>query len=200
VGRFGCLLILVMLGLFIAGGQGCYEAVRNRAPHEMTCADADKGLPEAQWLHLKDCTLNVLGAAYQTRNGKPTNEIYIPISGGGENKLSRIVLKTNDPDVVAVVKEMAALDEKNTSGFLAFMARNKDRMFRTKDVKGMVQAGIDKSDKVQSKLREMNKELAADFVVLDEGREPGFIKSGLMLGGGALVGVLLLAIGRGGSS
>lgn len=189
--RLGCLL---MIGLLFLGGKGCYEALKNRSPHEMTCAEANTTAPTAQWLHLKDCSINVLGASYKTRNDKPTDEIYIPLTSPGPNAstTSRVVLKTSDPDIVALVKELAAIDKNNQTAFFSFMAKNAKRMILTKDVKGMVQAGIDKNDTVQSKLAAMNKELAADFVILEEGSEPSLVKSGLMLGGGIVIALLFL--------
>src|SRR5262245_10606107 len=125
---FGC---LVMIALLWAGGQGVYEGVRNRSPQTMTCAEAEKAPPTASWLHLTDCKVNVLGATYKTRFGKPTDEVFVPLSGAGkeDSKTTRFVLATKDPDIIAVVGEMAAVDSKDTKAVFSFMAKNAKRLF-----------------------------------------------------------------------
>jgi hypothetical protein len=182
-----------MLALLWAGGQGVYEALRNRAPESMSCEAAQATPPRSQWVHLTGCKLNVLEAAYKTRAGVATDDIFIPLSAGGKDgdKTVRLVLATKDPDIVAVVKEMSALDESDKKAFWAFLAKNAKRLVRDKDVTGMVQSGIDKNDKIHRRLRELNKDLAADFLVIDEGREPRLLWSLGLLGGGVLLVVLL---------
>jgi hypothetical protein len=185
-----------MIALLWAGGQGAYEALRNRSPETMTCEAAQATPPRSAWVHLTGCRVNVLEAAYKTRAGVATDDIFVPLTSGGQggDKAVRLVLATKDPDVVAVVKEMSALDEKDTKALFSFLAKNAKRLVRVKDVTGMVQAGIDKDDKVYRRLKEVNKDLAADFLVIDEGRQPRLLWSLVLLGGGLLL-VLLLGAG-----
>lgn len=185
--NLGCLLTL---GLLWGGGQGVYEALRNRSPETVSCEQAEKTPPTASWLHLTGCRLNVMEAAYKTRFGLPTDDIFIPLTSTGPGKKTvRFVLATKDPDIIAVVKEMAALDQKDSKALFGFLAKNAKRLIREKDVKGMVQSGIDKNDKIHKRLRETNKDLVDDFVVIDEGREPGFLWSAVLL----TIGLLLVA-------
>lgn len=189
--KLGCLLTLALLW---GGGQGVYEALRNRSPQEMTCEQAEKTPPSGSWLHLTGCRVNVMEAAYKTRFGVPIDDIFIPLTSAGPGKKPvRFVLATKDPEIIAVVKEMAALDEKDKGALFTFLAKNAKRLVRDKDVKGMVQSGIDKNDKVQRRLRDVNKDLVADFVVIDEGREPGFLWSAFLLTGGVVLAFLFVA-------
>jgi hypothetical protein len=177
-----------------AGGQGVYEAVRDRTPQSMTCDEAQTTPPSAAWIHLTGCRVNVMEAAYKTRLGVPTGDIFIPLAPRDRRASGPVhfVLATKDPDIVAVAKEMAALDGKDTGAAFAFLAKNAKRLIRDKDVTGMVQSGIDKDDKLHRRLRELNKDLVADFVVVDEGRRPNPLVSLLLLVGGL---ALVLVIG-----
>jgi hypothetical protein len=190
LGKLGCLL---MLALMWAGGQGVYEGLRNRTPETMSCEAAQATPPRSSWVHLTGCRVNVLEAAYKTRFGIPTDDIFIPLKAGtgGGDKTIRLVLATKDPDIVAVVKEMSALDGNDKKAFFSFLAKNVRRLVRDKDVTGMVQSGIDKDDKIHRRLKEQNKDLADDFLVIDEGREPRLLWSLVLLGGGLLLVVLL---------
>ena len=187
--KLGCLLVLALLW---AGGQGVYEVLQNRSPESLTCEAAQAAPPRSAWLHITGCKVNVLEAAYRTRAGVATDDIYVPLTAGGAggHKIVRLVLATKDPEIVAVVKEMAALDENDKKAFFSFLAKNAKRLIRDKDVTGMVQSGIDKNDKVHRRLKELNKDLADDFLVIDEGREPRLLWSLVLLGGG--VGLLVL--------
>lgn len=189
--KLGC---LVTLALLWGGGQGIYEAVRNRAPQSMTCDAAQTIAPSADWVHLTGCSVNVMEAAYKTRLGVPTGDIFIPLVPKGRHTPGpvRFVLATKDPDIIAVTGEMAALDGKDKGATFAFLAKNVKRLIRDKDVTGMVQSGIDKDDKLHKRLRELNKDLVADFVVVDEGRSPTPLMSFLLLLGGL---VLVLVFG-----
>ena len=193
----GCLLTIALLW---AGGQGVYEAVRNRAPESLSCEQAQKTPPRSAWVHLTGCSVNVMEAAYKvTSAGQPTDDIFIPLTAKepGETKTVRFVLATKDPDIVAVVKEMTAVDGKDQSAFFAFLGKNANRLVRDKDVTGMVQSGISKNDSIHKRLRELNKGLVEDFVVIDEGREPALMWSLLLLAGGVII--LLLFVARAGT-
>jgi len=182
------LAFLLAIALLWAGGQGVYEGVTNRAPQTISCAEANKTPPSATWLHLTGCRVSVIEAAYSTtRSGdEPSGDIYLPLSSAGEDesKTVRFVLATRDPAVLSLIKEMSALDAKNEGAFFSFLGKNAKRMIYDKDVTGMVQSGINRKDKVQEKLRELNKDLAADFVVIEEGREPGLVWPAVLLTGG----------------
>jgi len=102
-------------------------------------------------------------------------------------------LATRDREVVDLAKKMSKIDSKDIKAMLGFVAENAKRLRHEKEVEGMVRSGIDSDDKVLKHLREKKEGLAADFVVLDDGRKPGFL-SALLLGAGVL---LLLLLGAG---
>lgn len=188
----GCLFTIALL---FAGGQGVYEGVRNRAPESLSCAQAEKTPPRSAWVNLTGCKVNLMEAAYNTRFGAPAEKIFVPLTVTESSKTNTVhfVLATQDTEMVAVVHEMAALDEKDTSAVYAFLGKNAKRLIRDKDVIGMVQSGISKNDKMHQRLRDLNKDLVEDFLVIDEGREPDLMWSFLLLAGGVLCLLLLVA-------
>jgi hypothetical protein len=189
----GKLLVwFVPIAMMWAGGQGVYEAVTNRAPQSISCEAANNTPPSAAWLNLTGCRISVIEAAYETRSsGEPSGDIYLPLTSAGDGKSRPVhfVLATRDDAVVSVVKELSALDAKNQGAFFEYLGKNAKRMIYDKDVRGMVQSGINKNDKIQARLRDLNKNLAADFVVIEEGKEPSLTWSALLLAGG--IGFLL---------
>ena len=193
--RLGCLGAALTIGLLWGGGQGVYQAVTNRAPTEVTCADLDLGLPKGAWLRVSGCTGSLLDASFKTRLGVVT-EVYLPLHAkrdGETEPPAHLVLATRDREVVDLAKKMSKIDSKDIKAMLGFVAENAKRLRHEKEVEGMVRSGIDSDDKVLKHLREKKEGLAADFVVLDDGRKPGFL-SALLLGAGVL---LLLLLGAG---
>ena len=191
------LALLAMIGLLWASGQGFYEAWRYREPLTQPCDAAVAEAPRSRWVRFTGCRVNVLKATYSTRaNGEVADTVYLTLTprGAAASQRVRYLLATTDPDVIAVVKEMAALDEKDKSAFYSFLSRNLKRLVRDKDVVGMTQTWVDRRDKTDKRLREANKELTDDFEIIDEGRQPGGVGSALAALGGAVVAFLVLGV------
>ncbi len=189
------LAFLAMIGLLWVSGQGFYEAWSYKAPVTEPCDAALAGAPRSGWVHFTGCRVNVMEATYMTRgSGEVTDEIYLVLAPRGASATQPVhyLLATKDPDVIAVVKEMAAIDGKDKRALYGFLAKNITRLVRDKDVIGMPQTWLDRSNKTDKRLRESNKNLADDFVILDEGRQPGSVGSALGALGGAVVAFLFL--------
>jgi hypothetical protein len=77
-GRLGCILIVVAIFLIWGGGQGLYTALGNRELTEMTLAEYEKKKPDANWLKLKQCRINLLEACTKSSFGK-ISEVYLPL-------------------------------------------------------------------------------------------------------------------------
>lgn len=185
-----------IFGLFVvamlwSGGQGVWEAVGNRAPQSVSCNAPESA--QSEWLHLSGCQVNLLEAAYEERDGKPTGPVYLPLNPRTDEpqKTVRFVVATEDPEILALLREASTVKQGDTA-LLGFLAANAKRLIRDKDVVGMTQSGITKRSKIHERLRELNKDLSSDFVVIDEGREPSLLKSGAVLAVGLL---LLVALG-----
>jgi hypothetical protein len=190
---------LVAIALIWGGGQGVYEAATNRAPQSISCEQANKTPPAAAWLNLTGCRINVIYAAYTSgSNGAPDGDIYLPLllrrdaesSEANAKERLHYVVATRDPAIVSVVKEMNALDGKDSSVIL-YAAKNMDRVMFEKNVVGMVQSGINRREKIVEKLRSLNDNLQYDFVVIEEGKEPSVVWSAAVLTAGAALFLFL---------
>jgi hypothetical protein len=192
--RLGCLLLFGTVALLWAGGQGFYQAVTNRTPTMLTCADLEKAPAKAAWVRVTGCTGSLIDSSYKKKYSSVT-EIFIPVHTKGGSETAHLVVATEDPSLLAVAKRMSEADAKSdTKAMLSFLAENAKALQYDQEIEGMVRSGFDSDDKVLKHLRERKKGLAADFVVLDQGKKPGMIKSGLMLGGGVLLGVACIAL------
>jgi hypothetical protein len=196
--KLGC---LVVIGMLYAGGHGLWVGFRNRSPQTMTCAEAARTPPTADWVHLTGCRINLMDAvARESSSGEPRGDIYVPLRAAPKAdtdnpRTARFVLATRDPAIVAVLTEMSALDANDKSAFYGFMAKNLDRMIIDRDVRGVVRGGLLNDDRVTTRLKHMKLELAPDFVVLNDGEEPSLLWPLTLLGGGVAAIVMLGVIG-----
>lgn len=187
--NFGCLLLILGLGLVIGGGQGVWTAVTNMKPTEMSCADYVKQKPKATWLKLTGCFLDMTDAAWRESGGR-IKEVYVPIKPADDKKAKQvhIMMATEDPSILDVASQLKnAKDEKST---IAVLIKNRDKIFMTKDLEGMVRFGVDLDSKDRDKLAGLSQNLSPDFVILSDGQKPTFLMSGGMLVGG----LVLLAV------
>ena len=193
--RAGCFFVVVTIGLLVSGGQGLYQAVTNRTPTEIACADLDKTLPTKAWVRVTGCRGSLVDASYRSRFGVIT-EVFVPVrppaAAGSKEAPAHLVIATTDDAVIDVVKKMSAIDEKDMKGALSFLVENAGKMRLERDFKGVIRSGIDSNDKVLRHLKEKG-DVAPQFVVMDEGKEPGILGSLAQLGGGALLAVGMLA-------
>jgi hypothetical protein len=186
----GCIFFLIVIALLWGGGQGLYEGLRYREPRSIACEEALQAPPLSGWVHLTGCRVDGFHVVRKTHLGIPSDDLYVPVTSRDPAvKAVRIVLATKDPDLVAVVNEFSK--EKDTKAQILFMVKNDKRLRRDKDITGMVQSGIDREDKLFRRLRELDRNIADDFVVIDEGRTPNLLRSGILF----LAGVGLLVLG-----
>jgi hypothetical protein len=189
--QLGCLAAIGALYLMWMGGQGLYTSVKNRAPMELACGSYDEVKPNREWLKLTGCELNVMESSYMEENGKVV-ELFIPARGPGEEEGDPIyvLLATDDNELLAVTNEMMKLESE--AELMSYFAKHRSKLFFTRDVEGLVRYGVNLDDSDRADLAGLDDTLAADFVIVDDGKKPGFGKSLAFLGGGV---ALLLGVG-----
>lgn len=189
--QLGCLVAFGALYLMWMGGQGLYTSIKNRAPMELACENYDDVKPSKEWLKLTGCELNVLESSYMEQNDKVV-ELFIPARGPGEDEGDPIyvLVATEDEELLGLADEMMSLESE--AELITYFARHRDRLYVKRDVQGLVRYGVDLDDSDRADLAGLDDSLAADFVIIDDGKKPGFAKSLGFLGGGT---VLLLGVG-----
>ena len=167
----GLIRLLLPLGLFWMVGQEIYAALTNRHPLSMNFAEYAQKRPAGKWVELKAAQL-VLPAATWFGFLTAHSDIYIPLRAADSQPDAKVcaLLVTHDPAMIALVEEMKAMaDEKSA---LAFVIENHARLLPVRDVSGVLQFGINSESEKRRKIARLNDNLAADFVVIEDGKHP----------------------------
>ena len=173
LGLIRLLLPLVMLWM---AGQGMYTALTNRHPLSMDFAEYARQRPDGKWVELKATELDVAGATWFGLLGA-VSEVYIPLRAAGAAPDAKVValLLTRDPATLDLVREMKAVTDDQAA--IMFVLKNRERLMPVREVSGLLQFGIDSEDKKRRKIAKLNDNLAADFVVIEEGKHPSILQS-----------------------
>ncbi len=178
--------------LLIAGCQGIYVTMRNRAPVQITTAEFIAERPDAEWLVLKDAEVSLAEAAYKSWMGN-LSEVFIPVRASGQPTTEpiHILLSTDDAAVISALKklrEYGGTKEKT----LAAASRHADRLFMQKTIPGLIRSGFVSDLITRFRLMRLNLPLAEDFVILDDGETPTPYLPVFMVGGALLIWFFML--------
>ncbi|HLK60427.1 MAG TPA: hypothetical protein VKU00_27950 [Chthonomonadaceae bacterium] len=208
--RLAIILAVGTIALLIYGGNGIIKGIRYSRPVTLTYEQFLQQKPTAGWFHITGALMNVVDEVHIVDKDKHGSDndpgvedmthAYLPVYNadtfpdGADNKSIHMLVYTGDPAVVATIKDMAGQVGNNVSKDQAeaFLEKNKDRLFLTRDVEGMVKSGLDsESSDVKNLLNTNIKELDPNYVILEEGAKPA-----LGLGLGLFVLGLFLAAGQ----
>lgn len=194
----GLLRLLFPIVLLWMGGQGIYTAMTNRQPLTMPFAEYAQSRPDTKWVELTGAQLDVSEATWFGLTGS-FSEVYVPLHVPGAGSDAKVValLLTRDSAVLDLVREMKAISDDKAA--LAFILKNRERLAPVRDVRGLLKFGIDSEDKKRRKIAKLNDNLTADFVVIEEGKQPEILTS-LGLLGASLVAAWLCWFCRFGKS
>jgi hypothetical protein len=159
-------------------------------PTEMTYDEYVQSKSNKKWLRLRDCSLSMTQAMYaRNRLTDTISQVYIPVRSAGDKETETIhcLLATKDPKTIEILTQINSIQSE--SELLKFALENPDALFMKRDIQGLVRFGIEMKDKEKRKLEKLGKNLAPDFIVLDEGQRPNPTFSfALFLGGAVLAG------------
>jgi hypothetical protein len=195
--QLGCLVAFGACYLMWMGGQGMYTSIKNRTPMELACENYDDVKPNKEWLKLTGCELNLLESSYMERSGKVV-ELFIPARGPGEEEGDpiHVLLATDDRELLALANEMMKLE--TDAQLMSYFAKHRDQLYLRRDIEGLVRYGVDLDDDDRDDLQGLDESLAPGFVIVDDGKRPGFAKSLGFLGGGTILLLGLSAAAAGG--
>jgi hypothetical protein len=191
-GRLGCFGLIITIGLLVAGGQGIYVAARNREPTSLELADYIKNKPTAEWLILRNCVLNVAGAAYMIEKGSSTpTQLFIPVIIDQKNTDEKVhvLLATKDKNLIATVMELEL--QMSKTAVMNWLSKNRERAFVKRNITGLVQFGIEQKVSDRRKLANLQGDLAKDFIIIKDGSEPDLMISSGMFAGGILLAIFM---------
>ena len=180
--------VIIMIGCFWKGGQDLYVALSNRQPAAMSYDTFVKTKPQAAWLRLTNCTLDLSRVAFHSVKGvNRPYELFIPLTSPGlTNDEIHVVLATKNPELIATTIEMQSL--KTDAETAAWAIKNHERLFPERTVQGLARFGVDMKDSERRKLMALDQDIVKDFTMIDDGSKPN-LNSGLSFCG---VGLLFL--------
>jgi len=189
-------LVIVVLCCIFVGASKVQTALRNRTPTVMSYDAFIQTRPNAEWLMLTNCQLNLFEAAYFHNIGDKDphpNQYYIPVHGVG-SPAGRIciLLKTSEPDLMATMEQMRGL--KNETTLMSWTGKNAARVFPKRTVQGVILSGLeDLKSTDRSKLRQLHANIADDFIVLDSNAEPS-LTAGISYSAAGLVALFGMVV------
>lgn len=192
------LLVILVLGALFVGASKIQTALKNRTPTVMSYDTFIQTRPNAEWLRLTNCQLNLFEAAYFHPIGEKDShpyQYYIPVHGVG-SPAGRIciLLKTSEPDLMATIEQMRSPGDKTTA--MSWTSQNAARVFPKRTVQGVILSGLEELKSTQrSELRRLHTNIADDFIVLDSNAEPSLTTGVSYCGAGlaALFGLIVYA-------
>jgi hypothetical protein len=178
----GLLILIVLVGAALWwGGQNFITGVREREPLEITCGDYLKNHPDNRYLRLTQCEADLDNLAIEEDKNKSIKAVYIPLRAKGVTTgPTEIVLKRTDDDITRLAGQL----DKLGPGDEAAAKRILDELEAPNE--GLVQFGLDLSDKDMDQLRKLNLGLSHDFIIMERGKSPRLLLGGLVLAAGLL--------------
>lgn len=182
----GLLGIIVVAALVWAGGQGVYTSLKNRQPLTLSYEEYDAERPDAEWISLTGTRLNFLNSAYTSgKYSDKVKEVYVAVESvnSTESKPAKVLLMSKDEGMIESLQNLGARMQqvKSAEDLTPDLRR---MLFQVRPVDGLVKFGIHADDKTRSKLSKLDLNLAADFVILEEGEKPQMgVSAGLLIVG-----------------
>ena len=176
--RVTLFLVILTIGLLWAGGQKLHTALTNRTPTVMSYADYVATKPSAAWLTLTNCQLDLVHSCYLSyigdKNPDDQTIYYIPVlSPASDSKEVHVLLKSSNPTFLKTINEMVNL--KSDAEAKTWFQQNRDRVFPKDNITGVICSGMDLKDSDREKLAQTQKNIAQDFVILDENAQPSAV-------------------------
>lgn len=167
------------------GGQALYVNVTNWKPAKFTIEEYESKRPDKMWLSLTGCRLNLMEASYKSYFGAPdATEVFVPVRGENVSYKDPVIvlLGTKDEKILATMTEINKLNGEDE--IKAYFIKNRDAVLFSKNVEGTVRFGADADHRTIDDLRKANPSLVQNFIIIDEGERPDWIKVVFFLAAG----------------
>ncbi|MEP6757212.1 MAG: hypothetical protein ABJA67_17030 [Chthonomonadales bacterium] len=212
---------MVAFALIGIGYQEAVEGAKFRKPVVISYDQIKKALPEEGLYTIEGAEYEVDEAVYSIITSKVVadadyiedskkgsiTEAYLPLHKVGEEadlepgkkaSLSSIVLKTKDPEIISLLTQLRQLEGKGTAETESWAKRNVNKLSVARMLTGMIRPSSSTTTDDGKAINQIQRELANNYMVIEEGNIPSVGGGFLKLGGGIVAGVLalLLLLGR----
>jgi hypothetical protein len=156
-------LVLLALGL-----EGIHNARHSRTPADVTCAQLRQSPPPSLSLHVTDCDLDYLGAAYREVDGT-MEELFLPAraSGAPATQPAPLVIATQDPRALAVAQRVLGTRAPASAQSVQTMQKAAAAVGLPTEIRGLVRAGVIERLAARQVLAGLSTPLAENVLVLD---------------------------------
>ena len=189
----GLIFVIAVAGLGLWwGGQNLYTGLRERDPLEITCASYLKDRPDNRFLKLTECEPDLENMAIEEGKNKEVKAVYIPMRAKGTTVgKTQIVLKRTDDAMTSLADSLDGPGGPNEAVAKKVLSELEGPN------QGLVQFGLDLSDKDMTQLKNLNLGLAEDFIIMEHGKAPRLLLGALAFAVGlAALGWMLFMIYR----
>ena len=178
----GLIFVIAVAGLGLWwGGQNLYTGLRERDPLEITCASYLKDRPDNRYLKLTECEPDLENMAIEEGKNKEVKAVYIPMRAKGTTVgKTQIVLKRTDDAMTSLADSLDGPVGPNEAVAKKVLSELEGPN------QGLVQFGLDLSDKDMTQLKNLNLGLAEDFIIMEHGKAPRLLLGALAFAVGLL--------------
>lgn len=153
------------------GGQNLYTGLREREPLEITCASYLEHRPDNRYLKLTECEPDLDNMAVEQGKGRDIKAVYIPMRAKGTTVgKTEIVLKRTDDTITVLAGQLDGPRDSPSHPSEALAKKVIGELEGANE--GLVQFGLDLSDKDMTQLKGLNLGLADDFIIMEHGKAP----------------------------
>lgn len=191
-------LLVVGVPLLALGGEGLYHAAHSRRQAAMTCEQFVRQRPAELWVRLTECELGYDSPGYREADGHIT-EIFFPVRIAGQpgHSPAPLLAATTDPAALAIVQgTIGSGPPADQETVTVMMLRVVTLLRASREIDGLVRAGVVERFQTRRALRSFPVALAPDYVVIDLHTRPAVGWSAVEAGVGLLSVLLFLFAGR----
>ncbi len=193
-------LFILLMGLTLAwtGATEYKESSSAKAPVALTWPQFLAQKPESGWFKVSGAQLEVTDALWvEDIVGGEMDNVYVPARAANnenlENSPIEMLVKIDDADIVATVKELKQLDKGTDEAAMQYVLSHEEQLIIQRPLVGTLAEGFDAVDSDDEKaIRRAEVSLASDFVILQENVKPDVGGRIFMLLGG--IGLALLGL------
>lgn len=188
--KVGCLGPIMVVFLLVGGVKGIYIAIKNRQSLKMTFTEYLEKRPPADWVSLSGTQLNLLNSAYTMRlGGSEIEEIYVAVeeAGNRQNTAARVLMVSKDKALMEKISGMREMKDPSP-----LTPEVLDSLYIVRDVEGMMHFDNPTFLKPLHRFENQNLSLAANGMMIHEGKKPSLMTGCIMSFLGVIGSILLL--------
>ena len=155
--------------LAVSGSLAWYRLRAVATPVEVTCREFADSRPAEDWVRVRGCAMDYLGAGYREADGKIA-ELFFPVrpTGAAPTEPAVLVAATRDPAVLTIAQSgIGGGRQPNQEQFLLMMLKIVTALGASREITGVVRTGFVERLRTRRVLSGLTTPLSPGAVVLD---------------------------------